>query len=65
MSAGNADITTRRAYRRTDDYTLSTPKIKAVSEPLPLRLSATKVLIKVHAVALHYRDANIANEGNP
>lgn len=65
MSTGNADITTRRAYRRTDDYTPGTPKIRVVTEPLPLPLSATKILIKVHAVALNYRDANISNGGNP
>ncbi|TVY43847.1 Zinc-type alcohol dehydrogenase-like protein [Lachnellula subtilissima] len=63
MSAAN--ITTRRAYRRTDDYTPGLPKIEIVTEPLPLPLSATKVLIKVHAVALNYRDANISNGGNP
>lgn len=62
MSAGNANITVRRAYRRTGD---DTPKIKLTIEPLPLPLSATKVLIKVHAVALNYRDANISNGGNP
>ncbi|KAK3691820.1 hypothetical protein LTR37_018419 [Vermiconidia calcicola] len=61
----SADITTRRAYRRTDDYTPGTPKIKVTTERLPLPLSATKVLIKVHAVALNYRDANISNGGNP
>lgn len=61
----NANITTSRAYRRTDDYTPGTPKIKLVTEPLPLPLSTTKVLIKVHAVALNYRDANISNGGNP
>ena len=65
MSADDANITTRRAYRRTDDHALGTPKIRIVTEPLPLPLSATKVLIKVHAVALNYRDANISNGGNP
>ena len=63
MSSTN--ITTRRAYRRTDDYTPGTPKIEQVIEPLPLPLQATKVLIKVYAVALNYRDANISNGGNP
>ncbi|KAH7133811.1 chaperonin 10-like protein [Dactylonectria macrodidyma] len=58
-------VTSRRAYRRTDDYTPGTPKIKLVTEPLPLPLHPTAVLIKVHAVALNYRDANIANGGNP
>ncbi|KAJ5247304.1 NAD(P)-binding protein, partial [Penicillium chermesinum] len=38
---------------------------KLVSESLPLPLHPTAVLIKVHAVALNYRDANIANGGNP
>lgn len=57
-------IKQRRAWRRTDDYTPGTPKLKLVTEDLPL-LTTTSVLIKVHAVALNYRDANIANGGNP
>jgi NADPH:quinone reductase-like Zn-dependent oxidoreductase len=58
-------ITSRRAYRRTDDHTPGTPKVKLVTEALPLPLAPTSVLIKVHAVSLNYRDANIANGGNP
>ncbi|GES62134.1 alcohol dehydrogenase [Aspergillus terreus] len=54
-------ITTRRAFRRTDDYTPGTLKVQLVTEPLPLPLTPTSVLIKVHAVSLNYRDANIAN----
>ncbi|KAJ4288484.1 hypothetical protein N0V90_011720 [Kalmusia sp. IMI 367209] len=61
----NSQVTTRQAYRRTDDYTPGTPKIKVTEEPLPFPLHPTSVLIKVHAVALNYRDANIANGGNP
>lgn len=57
--------TTRQAYRRTDDYTPGTPKVKLITEDLPLPLDPTSVLIKVHAVSLNYRDANIANGGNP
>ncbi|KAI8211868.1 Zinc-type alcohol dehydrogenase-like protein [Colletotrichum sp. SAR 10_77] len=57
--------THRRAWRRTDDYTPGTPKVTLVTEALPLPLAPTQVLIKVHAVALNYRDANIANGGNP
>ncbi|KAK4619372.1 Zinc-type alcohol dehydrogenase-like protein [Fulvia fulva] len=57
--------TTRRAYRRTDDFTPGTTKIKIAEEALPLPLAATSVLIKVHAVALNYRDASISNGGNP
>ncbi|EOD42991.1 putative alcohol dehydrogenase protein [Neofusicoccum parvum UCRNP2] len=61
----NVQITTRRAYRFTEDYTPGTPKVKLVTEDLPLPLSSTSVLIKVHAVSINYRDANIANGGNP
>lgn len=57
--------TSRRAFRRTDDHTPGTPKVKLVTEPLPLPLDPSSVLIRVHAVALNYRDANIANGGNP
>ncbi|KAM0348262.1 hypothetical protein ACHAPU_004230 [Fusarium lateritium] len=55
----------RQAWRRTDDYAKGTPKVKLVDEDLPLPLHPTAVLIRVHAVALNYRDANIANGGNP
>ncbi|KAJ6091592.1 hypothetical protein N7467_003561 [Penicillium canescens] len=58
-------VTQRRAFRRTDDYTPGTTKVKLVWEALQLPLSPTAVLIKVHAVGLNYRDANIANGGNP
>lgn len=57
--------TSRRAFRRTDDFTPGTPKVKLVTENLPNPLPATSVLIKVHAISLNYRDANIANGGNP
>ncbi|KAI0183339.1 chaperonin 10-like protein [Xylaria flabelliformis] len=57
--------TYRRAWRRTDNFTPGTAKIKLVTEPLPLPLAPTQILIKVHAVALNHRDANIANGGNP
>lgn len=56
--------TQRRAFRRTDDFTPGTPKLKLVTEPLP-PLSPTQVLTRVHAVSLNFRDANIANGGNP
>ena len=55
----------RRAFRRTDDHTSGTPKVKLVNESLPSPLPPTSVLIKVHAVSLNYRDANICNGGNP
>nr|POF17796.1 zinc-type alcohol dehydrogenase-like protein [Quercus suber] len=58
-------ITSRRVWRRTDDFTPGTPKIKLINEDLPATLSATSVLIKVHIVALNYRDGNIAHGGNP
>ncbi|KAJ5383553.1 Polyketide synthase enoylreductase [Penicillium concentricum] len=58
-------VTHRRAFRRTDDYAPGKPKLKLVQEALALPLAPSAVLIKVHAVALNYRDANIANGGNP
>ncbi|EMR64198.1 putative alcohol dehydrogenase protein [Eutypa lata UCREL1] len=58
-------ITSRRAFRRTDDYTPGTPKVKLINEALPNPIPPNSVLIKVHAVSLNYRDANIANGGNP
>ncbi|KAL6892142.1 hypothetical protein GGI43DRAFT_197112 [Trichoderma evansii] len=60
-----APVTSRQAFRRTDDYTPGSAKVKLVTEDLPLPLHSTAVLIKVHAVSLNYRDANIANGGNP
>ncbi|KAG9255470.1 putative alcohol dehydrogenase [Emericellopsis atlantica] len=57
--------THRRAWRRTDDHAEGQPKLKLVTERLPLPLAPTNILIKVHAVALNYRDSNIANGGNP
>ncbi|CAG8143465.1 unnamed protein product [Penicillium olsonii] len=57
-------VTHRRAFRRTDDFTPGTPKLKLMQEEIR-QLAPTDVLIKVHAVALNYRDANIANGGNP
>lgn len=60
-----APVNTRKAFRRTDDYTPGTPKVKLVTEDLALPLHPTAVLIQVKAVALNYRDANIANGGNP
>lgn len=61
----NSKITTRRAWRRTDDYTPGAAKLKLVTEPLKLPFGPTSALIKVHAVSLNYRDANISNGGNP
>ncbi|TKX21836.1 zinc-binding dehydrogenase-8 [Elsinoe australis] len=58
-------IKTRQAFRRTDDHTPGTPKVKLVTESLPQTLDPTSVLIKIHAISLNYRDANIANGGNP
>lgn len=58
---------TRRAFRRTDEYPPGTPQLKLVQEALLLPLAPAVVLIKVYAVtvALNYRDAGIANGGNP
>lgn len=61
----NTQILSRRAFRRTDDFTPGTPKLQLVTEHVQLPLHPTSVLIKVHAVGLNYRDANTANGGNP
>jgi NADPH:quinone reductase-like Zn-dependent oxidoreductase len=58
-------VTQRRAWRRTDDFTPGTAKVKLVEEAIPSPLHPTAVLVKVHAVSLNYRDANIAHGGNP
>ncbi|KAH6954962.1 hypothetical protein DER45DRAFT_586219 [Fusarium avenaceum] len=57
----SCDFEVRVSWRRTDDYTKDTPKVKLVTEDIPLPLHPIAVLIKIHAVALNYRDANIAN----
>ena len=57
--------TSRQAWRRTDNHSPDQPKLKLVNEPLPTTLDPTSVLIKVHAISLNYRDANIAHGGNP
>ncbi|KAF4980381.1 hypothetical protein FZEAL_3611 [Fusarium zealandicum] len=57
--------TTRQVWRRTDDYTPGSPRVKLITQDIPLPLRPTAVLIKIHAVAINYRDANIANGGNP
>ncbi|KAL4900104.1 hypothetical protein BDW74DRAFT_188667 [Aspergillus multicolor] len=56
--------TSRRVFHRTDDHTPGTLKVQLLTEALPA-ITPFSVLIKVHAVALNYRDANIANGGNP
>ncbi|KAK2597308.1 hypothetical protein QQS21_006082 [Conoideocrella luteorostrata] len=67
MSSQPTTTTTthRQAWRRTDDYRPNTPKVKLIREALPLPLDPTSALVKIHAVSLNYRDANIAHGGNP
>ncbi|CAG8945897.1 unnamed protein product [Penicillium salamii] len=60
-----ADINSRQVCRRTDDYRPGTPKVKFMNEELAIPLHPTAILIKVQAVSLNFRDANIANGGNP
>lgn len=55
----------RQAYRRTDNHDGSSTLLELVREPLPDPLPRTSVLIRVHAVSLNYRDANITHGGNP
>lgn len=58
-------ITRRRVFRRTDAFAPDKPKLQLVEEPLQVPLSPTSVLVKVKAVSLNWRDANIVNGGNP
>ncbi|KAF2799752.1 NAD(P)-binding protein [Melanomma pulvis-pyrius CBS 109.77] len=57
-------VTSRRVYRRTDNHTPGAPKVELFTEALP-PIAPDAVVIKVYAVSLNYRDANIANGGNP
>lgn len=57
-------VSQRRVLRRADDFTPGTPKLKVVQEEIQ-PFAPTAVLIRAHAVALSYRDANVANGGNP
>lgn len=56
---------TRRVWRRTDIYKPDSPKIELLEEPLPSPLPPTWIIIRVHAISLNWRDANIVNGGNP
>ncbi|KAB8068156.1 chaperonin 10-like protein [Aspergillus leporis] len=56
--------TTRRVFRRTDNHNPGSSKLQLQTEPIPA-LTPTSLLIKVHNISLNYRDANIANGGNP
>ncbi|KAL2812006.1 hypothetical protein BJX63DRAFT_422067 [Aspergillus granulosus] len=56
--------TTRRVFRHTDNHTPGSPKVHLATETVP-PLTPTSLLIKVQAISLNYRDANIANGGNP
>lgn len=55
----------RLAWRRTDNFSPGAAKLELVREALPTTLDPTSVLIKVHAVSLNFRDANIAHGNNP
>ena len=61
----DARITHRQVWRRTDNLKPSAQKLQLTTETLPVPLVSNAVLIRVHAVSLNYRDANIANGGNP
>ncbi|KAM0324636.1 hypothetical protein ACHAQA_008026 [Verticillium albo-atrum] len=58
-------VTSRRVFRRTDAFKEGVAKVELVTESLPSELPANSILIKVAAVSLNYRDANIVNGGNP
>src|SRR5688572_16783838 len=55
----------RRAWRRTDIFKPASPQLELLQESLPNPLPPTWIIIRVHAISLNWRDANIANGGNP
>ena len=58
---------TRQVFRRTSRLSASSSDpqtLTLATEPIPV-LSPTSVLIRVHAVSLNYRDANIIHNTNP
>ncbi|KAF2023655.1 alcohol dehydrogenase [Setomelanomma holmii] len=59
--------THRDVFRLTNDPnpTPTSPRLRFTTEPLPSTLPATSVLIKLHAISLNYRDANITFGKNP
>jgi NADPH:quinone reductase-like Zn-dependent oxidoreductase len=62
----DATVTARKAYRRTDTKAPDQePWLDLVNENIERPLPPSAVLIKVHAVSLNYRDANIARGTNP
>ena len=54
---------TRKVWRRTDAP--SPPLLECLEEPIPHPLPPTSILIKVDAISLNWRDANITHGKNP
>lgn len=61
------DSTTRsrHAWRRTEKYDGDSPLLNLATEDLASHLPPTFIRIKVHAISVNYRDANITNGRNP
>jgi NADPH:quinone reductase-like Zn-dependent oxidoreductase len=57
--------TTRRVWRRTDSKEPGATLLELIEEPILSPLPHDALLIKVHAISLNYRDANITNGRNP
>lgn len=53
----------RRVWRRSDGP--APYRLEQHNEPIPSPLPPTSMLIRVHAVSLNYRDANMLNGTNP
>ena len=54
---------TRHAFRTTDNP--SGPLLHTIEEDIPLPPPPNSVVIKVHAISLNFRDANIIHNSNP
>jgi NADPH:quinone reductase-like Zn-dependent oxidoreductase len=57
--------TTRRVWRRTDSKDPGAPLLELLEESIPSPLPRDTLLIKVDAISLNYRDANITHGRNP
>ncbi|KAF2730599.1 NAD(P)-binding protein [Polyplosphaeria fusca] len=55
---------TRTIYRRNLSSPSFAQKIQLETEPIP-PLTSTSLLLKLHAISLNYRDANMLNATNP
>lgn len=57
--------TTRQVFRRTPGNNSDPQTLTLYTEPIPNPLPPQSLLIRVHAISINYRDANILHNTNP